>query len=335
MGLVILVLLGILALKAMAILNAIQWLHRHGPAYYRHVTAERPESVADQDRAIELHGGSFLPFGVKEYRLRRFLRDSRNGSLWKRAIWPYVRLFQMVLFQFGPLAPICGFALIATASLPRRFQLLPHMLTDLAGLLLGVLLMVTMVLIIVEAVYGYAVLGSYSAFHLLDPGRTEPGRRLVGELQVFIGVLMTALLSAVGVVFFTSVRFGDYEQMTGSVTTSSQIAGRVADSAYYTFMAFLGSGEAGPRSIAAKLITGMLGIEGFSLLVLVLGMLASTSVAPIVAQQITPDDSRAVSGTPRHGAKTTRWLVYGALIGLAAAAGIRQKKRRRPAGRRS
>ncbi len=335
MGLVILVLLGILALKAVAILNAVQWLHRHGPAYHRHITAERPENVADRDRAVELHGGSFFPFGVKEYRLRRYLRDSGNRSLWKRATRPGARLFQMVLFQFGLLAPICGFALIAMTISPRRFQVLPSTLNDFAGLLLGLLLMIAMVLIIVEAVYGYATLGSYSAFHLLDPKRDEPGRRLVSELQLFIGALMTALLSAVGVVYFTSVRFGDYEQMAESITTPSQIAGRVADSAYYTLMAFLGSGEAGPRSIAAKLVTGLLGVEGFSLLVLVLGMLASTSVPPVLRHQTAPIDPATVGGARQHGTKTARWLVYGALTGLAVAAVIRRAKPRRPANRRS
>ena len=340
MDLVIVALLGILTLKALAILNAVQWLHRHGPAYYRHVTAERPQSVADRDRAVELHGGSFFPFGVKEYRLRRFLRESRNGPLWKRATRPGVRLFQLVLFQFGFLAPICGFALIATTIPPRRVQVLPSALNDFAGLLLGILLMIAMVLIIVEAVYGYAVLGSYSAFHLLDPRRAEPGRRLVAELQIFIGSLMTALLSAVGVVYFTSVRFGDYEKMAGSVATSGQIAGRLADSAYYTLMAFLGSGEAGPRSIAAKLVMGLLGLEGFSLLILVLGMLASTSVPPVPAPQAAASDPTPEGGAPRHGTtrrgtKRTRWLVYGALTGLAAAAVIGRTKRRTPANRRS
>jgi hypothetical protein len=70
LGLVILVLLGILALKAVAILNAVRWLHRRGPAYYRHVRAERPETVADREQAVQLHGGSFFPLGVAPRRPR-------------------------------------------------------------------------------------------------------------------------------------------------------------------------------------------------------------------------------------------------------------------------
>ncbi|HEX6470923.1 MAG TPA: hypothetical protein VF069_17620, partial [Streptosporangiaceae bacterium] len=292
-----------------------------------------PASVTDRDRAVELHHGAFFPFGLKEYRLRRFLRDPGSGSFWRRVTRPGVQLFRLVLFQFGSLAPICGFALIAMTVLPRRFQVLPGTFNDFAALLLGFLLMAATVLIIVEAVYGYAVLGSYSAFHLLDPQRAEPGRRLVGELQVFIGILMTALLSAVGVVYFTSVRFGGYEQMAGSVTTPTQIAGRVADSAYYTFMAFLGSGEAGPRSISAKLVTGMLGMEGFSLLVLVLGMLASTSLPPAPTHRAAPSDPPTGGGATRHRTMTTRWLIYGALTGLAVAAAIRHTKYRKPTNR--
>jgi hypothetical protein len=345
MGLVTVALLGVLVLKMVAVLNAIRWLHRHGPAYHRLLVANPPAGVADRERLIERHGGSFFPFGVKDYRLRRFLATTRNGPSgpsWRWAVRPVARVFQSVLFQFGWLAPMCAVALVAAASAPEHLLLLPRWSSDAAGLLLGLLLMATTILIVVEAVYGYALLGSYGVgFHLLDPAQFETGRRMLRELQVFTGTVMTALLGGVGVVHFTSVRFGGYGQLTGEVTAPADIVGRAADSAYYTFIAFLGSGEAGPRGVAAKLVVGLLGMEGFALLVLALGVLASVTTPPRLPIPATGDPPPVRAGAaprdPRRRPADRRRrrrgrLVFGAggaLVAVAVAAVIGWVIRRR------
>ncbi|RJL35596.1 hypothetical protein [Bailinhaonella thermotolerans] len=279
MGVVLAALLAVLGLKAVAIFNATRWLHLHGPAY-RQAFGWESTGRAERERLVEEHGGAFFPFGLKDYRLRRYLRRSRRFS----PLRILLLLWHALFFRLGWLMPLCAAALIATAVAPARLLLFPPPLTDAAGLTLSVLLLLVTLLIVVESVYGYALLGSYGfAFHLLNPRRLGPGRRLLRELQVFIGVVMTALLAGLGAFCFTSVRFDGFERLPGEVVTPLDVLNRILDSAYYTFMAFLGSGEADPRNIPGRLIVALLGLQGFAILVLVLGVLASAVPSPPLA----------------------------------------------------
>jgi hypothetical protein len=322
-------LLAVVLLKILAVVNAIRWLHTHGPAFSTALAEEPPRTVVDQERLYDRLWADFFPFGVKDYRIRRMARSLRGP----RALlvgWP-ARAFRVVLFNLALLAALTAAYLIVLASSPRIPDLVPRPAHDAVALVLALSLIVATILIAIEAVYGYAVLGSYGlGFHELRPERRMPERALVREFQVFAGALIAAHLAGVGATYLIAHRFGGYAKIPASTPNLAQIALHTLDSAYYTLATFVGTGDPEPLTAPGKMASGLIAAQGLAFLVLVLASMlsivgherarsASTSTdgsteAPRMAVA-DRDSLRHASDEPKPG--LARSFVLGAAVGAA------------------
>jgi hypothetical protein len=268
-------LLAVVLLKILAVFNAIRWLHSHGPAFAAALAEQPPQSVVDQERLYDRLGADFFPFGIKDYRIRRMARRLR-GPRGLLLGWP-ARVFQVLLFNLALLAVLTAGYLIALASTPSLPDLLARPVHDAIALALALSVIVATMLIAVEAVYGYAVLGSYGlGFHELRPERRVPERALVREFQVFAGALIAAHLAGVGAVYLISHRFEGYAKIPASTPTDlAHTALQVLDCSYYTMATFVGAGDPEPLTAAGKMASGLIAAQGLAFLVLVLASMLS------------------------------------------------------------
>src|SRR6266536_6022029 len=116
-------LLVVVLLKILAVVNAIRWLHSHGPEFATALADQHPRTAVDQERLYDHLGAAFLPFGVKDYRIRRMTRGLR-GPRQLLVGWP-ARIFRATLFNLAVLAGLTAAYLIVLASAPR----IPHLLS--------------------------------------------------------------------------------------------------------------------------------------------------------------------------------------------------------------
>src|SRR6266545_4372756 len=106
-------LLAVVLLKILAVVNAIRWLHTHGPAFAMALAEEPPRTVVDQERLYDRLGADFFPFGVKDYRIRRMARSLR-GPRGLLVGWP-ARVFRVLLFNLARLAALTAAYLVVLA----------------------------------------------------------------------------------------------------------------------------------------------------------------------------------------------------------------------------
>jgi len=270
--------------------------------------------------------GDFFPFGVKDYRLRRLARTSRAPIRFA------VGTFRAVLFNLALLAVLVTAYLIWLAATPRVPDLVPRATHDAVALVLALLLIAATILIAIEAVYGYAVLGSYGlGFHELRPERRVPERALVREFQVFAGALIAAHLAGVGAMFLIGHRFGGYRKFTMDTPDAAQAVLQTLDCAYYTLAVFVGAGDPEPLTAAGKLASGLVAVQGLAFLVLVLASMLS-----IVGNErrrppaTLPREPAPEPGPPAPPASTSagagpggaRSFALGAAVGAAGALGV-------------
>jgi hypothetical protein len=261
-------LLAVALLKALAVGNAIRWLDRRGPAFRAALAAGRPDTVIAQEHAYDRLGGAFFPFGVKDYRLRRLIRVVGAGHPVRTG--PLIVL-RHLLFNLAALVPVCTAYLIWLATTDAVPDLVPRRAHDAVALALAGTLLAVTILLAIEAVYAYAVLGSYGiGFHELRPERRRPERALVREFQVFAGTLITAFVAGVGATYVVALRFGGYGRIPTRPDEPGAIPGQVLDCAYYALLAFSGAGDPEPLAPAGKVVTGLVAAQGLALLLLVL-----------------------------------------------------------------
>jgi len=267
-------LLVVVLLKILAVVNAIRWLHSHGPEFATALADQHPRTAVDQERLYDHLGAAFLPFGVKDYRIRRMTRGLR-GSRQLLVGWP-ARIFRATPFNLAVLAGLTAAYLIVLASAPRIPHLLSRSAHDSVALVLALSLIVATILIAVEAVYSYAVIGSYGqSFHELRPERRQPDRILVREFQVFAGALIAAHLAGVGAMYFIGHRFGGYTKIAMPTPDPAQAALQTLDCSYYTLATFAGAGDPEPLTAAGKVASGLVAVQGLAFLVLVLASMLS------------------------------------------------------------
>lgn len=335
-------LLGLVGLKLVAIGNAIAWLYRQGTRYRPRLVTAPPDTTAAQYRLYDELDGGFFPFGVKDYRLRR-MRDTATGrGGWLRRA--SLRLFQTVLFQFGWLTAICMAYLVAAPHLAGMPALAPRSVDDLGRLVLAVVLLLGTILVAAEAVVGYSMLGSYgTAFHIVPPARRNWERGLLKEFEVFAGAVLTAHLAGVGALYSVSTRSGGFDKLAGLPADLPAALLRVADCSYATLMVFLGASDPSPRSFEAKLVTGLVGAQGLSYLILVFASMLSIATKPAPTTAATPAEPRQAPqdppavpvdpATPAPGRAMTgrRYLpvAVGFALGVLTVVALRARRRAR------
>jgi len=331
------VLLSAALLKAIAVINAVRWLHARGPVFRAALAERRPTTVAEQTRLYDEVGAAFFPFGLKDYRLRRFLSGRRGAR--RVAVWP-ARALSVLLFRVAVLVPVSTAYLILLASVD--LPLLHRGANDALALALACTLLAITIGLAIEAVYAYAVLGSYGiGFHELRPERRGPERALVREFQVFAGTLMVAYVAGIGATYLVAVRFGGYQRIPVR-SGPGAVAQQVIDSAYYALLAFSGAGDPEPIGPAGKVVTGAIAVQGMALLLLVLASMLAIAdrgsadravgtrpdpVAP--APAVPPNPPPNPPAGPPAGRPGLAGLLVGAALGAAVAVAVRARHRRR------
>ncbi len=267
-------LLVVVFLKVIAVVNAIRWLHRQGPAFTAALAAQHPRTMAEQERVYDNLEADFFPFGIKDYRIRRFAR-ARQGSRRILVGW-LARLFQVTFFNLAMLSVLTATYLILVASMDRLPDLVPRSVDDAFCLVLALTLLIATILIAVEAVYAYAVLGSYAlGFHELRPERRSLEKLLVREFQIFVGALIAAHLAGVGATYLVAHRFDGYGKLAKIAPSAARAVLQTLDSSYYTLATFVGSGDPEPLTAAGKLTSGLITLQGLAFLALVLASMLS------------------------------------------------------------
>src|ERR1700683_4188310 len=120
MDLVVILLLVIIFLKLVAISNAIKCIKDKGLRLVATLTSRKSFDEDDRDRLLDAAQANFFPFGLKDYMLRRYLRDMKLkmellNFRTKSKFWIFT-LFQKILFQFQGIALVSVLIMIGTAS---------------------------------------------------------------------------------------------------------------------------------------------------------------------------------------------------------------------------
>ncbi|MBK8151253.1 MAG: hypothetical protein IPK58_24385 [Acidobacteria bacterium] len=188
-------------LKLLAIGNAIRWMIKRGTAYRKSCEEQRPNTPDEFFGKFDQLDAQFLPFGLKDYRLRRTigLRKTRFGKY-------VLRSFQNVLFRFNRLAVITFLYVIAGLS----FSSSDSCFTQPGWMLFGLILLVLLgnIALSVEAIISYTILGNYAIlFHMLTPAETswDAAELRFREIWVFVSKFLASIGSGAVAVFVTHV----------------------------------------------------------------------------------------------------------------------------------
>ena len=224
--------------------------------------------MKERESLLQSSNADFFPFGLKEYRLRRYIRRIARGSSWGKLCSLPLAVFQKVLFQFQGLALVAAVVFAATGSRAYLVILSPRAYAY-AGGSLGLLLMLGVILLVAEAVCSYFELGSYGfSFHRLDLDRTsgmqaarharrrKPRRSGAGsviEMNALMGILITGYLVCSSLCYFLSLRIGGFGLLAGR-NKGFFDGTRLFNAFYYTFTLVYGAG-ASPDTVLARLVS--------------------------------------------------------------------------------
>jgi Ion channel len=277
-----LLLLAITVLKAVAIVNATRWLSSSGRRY-TNALATRPDWPPE--RIGELAGADFFPFGLKDHQLERLARQQRA--------WPGSRLARMVISGFRtvlfnqPMLVFVTSLYVMTASTllaeGHQFSLLPAAIHDALLYILAIAALATTLLMSIEAVFAYATLGSYAvAFHGRSPlrSRASGGTVLLTELQVFIGIVFGTCFAGASACYVAAVHYNGMHAIGGLPTGNPLLAAGSAFTCLYfavTTFATGGANDVTPVNIFGRLPAGIIQLQSFSLLILVIACLITVA----------------------------------------------------------
>ena len=169
-------LLLILLLKLIAILNAIMWLVKYGRTYKTdYLSRQLPKTKAQYYRALKRCSGAFFPFGLKDFELHRYIEKTSRKKGVRKNLTVLAHGFQALCFRFNKLILLIAAYLLISSDL-IIFQWFDWPLTKEQHLyvlfVLALIMVIANIFLSVEAIYSYAVLGSYAvSFHLLSPAR--------------------------------------------------------------------------------------------------------------------------------------------------------------------
>lgn len=269
-------------LKLLAICNAIRWLGSDGRLYRELVEKQHPTSQDGYDKAIEECNGKKSPFGIKDYRLRKF---SKRVDGYK-ALTYLARFYQAWLFRFNRLIGVTSIYLFITSWLIPTKQVAGSSCTNCYSSYLYWLAVISLganFLLSIEALYSYAILGSYAvSYHMQAP--KEKG--LSNELELFVFRVFTTILAGATAVHVAYIKCN---AISGKIT-SYQLSGSASNlwncviiylqCAYFTVTTFttVGYGDILPENGAGQLLAFFVEIQSVSLIAIVFAsLLASRS----------------------------------------------------------
>ena len=280
----------LVALKLVAMINAIRWILLHGTEYRDSISGVSNIAAEQRDRILDDCEAGFFPFGVKDYRLSRYLRNAEVRGPKRLAIG----FFRKYLFQFPGPAFTGAALLVITAKFPSTVTLASSGVYGWTGAGYGVLLLVVIITFSIEAFLSYAVLGSYGiAFHRLHVPRerwwstarnrrrqnSKPSEPIVTEMTAYGGIIITGYAALSSTIYFVSVRQGGFAAVPTSHGTAFVQVDSLFDSLYWSAVVFTDFNGAEPVGALPRLISLLGFIVAFILItfvVFVLGVAIAT-----------------------------------------------------------
>lgn len=281
--------------KLISISNAIRWL-RSDAAQFREVIKSKPQTMFALEVILQVHNANFFPFGLKDYRLARYMRKLSRKSVRGTAAWWVLAVFQKVLFQFQGLALASAVFLALGAHAPHELTWAPRNVYGGTGATLGILLMIGIILLACESFMSYVVLGSYgAAFHRLNARRrrlldeaAKPGILLpqpearnlpVIEMFAYAGIFLSAFMIMACTTYFISMQLGGFAALNDSLGAELIDGRRLYDAFYCTVNIAGGASDAEPVTMLAMLLAMIGTITYLLLTVIVLAALAGIVIS--------------------------------------------------------
>ncbi len=282
-------------LKLTSISNSIRWLRDDARKYREDLARHKPQTVLAMEVLLQVCHANFFPFGLKDYRLARYMRKLPRRSVRGAVTWWVLALFHKVLFQFQGLALASAAFFALGAHLPRGITWAPRNLYGGMGAALGILLMIGIILLACESFMSYVVLGSYgAAFHHLDVRRRrildeavrpaallpQPDNRNLAIIEMFAyaGTFITAFVIMAGATYFISVQLGGFAALDDRIGPGLIDVRRLYDAFYWTVNIAGGSSDAEPVTMLAMLLAMIGTITYLLLTVIVLAGLAGVAI---------------------------------------------------------
>lgn len=284
-------LLIIIWVKNLAILSAIKWIAREGKNHVDYLDHTLPGKKVDKDtyyKSFEKHHGDFFPFGVKDFRLRKFIQTLKNAdNILGRIGALLLTVFQKALFQYYVLANgvvLLIFALYVTDLAPPGMTGIEFLGTPLSTLLIALTLVsiiVMNILIEVEVCVGHIILDDYAKyFHMLCPTHTPfaASSSILLGTQVILAIGGTILFTNAGHVFFSYLAF---DAFSGNLLPPYPLYDRLLipiQCLYYTLttLTTVGYGDIKPANIIGQLVSIGIQLQGLGLLTFILAIYWST-----------------------------------------------------------
>ena len=286
----------VMLLKLIPISNAIRWLSSDGAQFRKDVIKNKPQTMFALEVILEVCQADFFPFGLKDYRLTRYMRKLPRKSVRGTAVWWILAVFQKVFFQFQGLALVSAVFLACGAHIPHDITWAPRNVYGGTGAALGILLMIGIILLACESFMSYVVLGSYgAAFHRLDARRrrlldeaARPGLLLpqpqdrnlaIIEMFAYAGTFLSAFVIMASTTYFISMQLGGFAALNNPSGAELIDGRRLYDAFYWTVNIAGGSSEAEPVNTLAMLLAMIGTITYLLLTVIVLAALAGIVIS--------------------------------------------------------
>lgn len=287
--------LAITTLKVWQIIRSDTWIWKHGTEYQKEYSRLSTSALRDVDvreALLDRMGGGIFPFGLKSYRLRRWLRGGR--SLAAQAIRVPLRIFN-VLFAFYVYPVVASIYVAGSSHLSG-----PAGSVDPSAYLAfttGCLVLIGCLGIAVEAALSYTQMSAWGTiYHGFARGRSDNPARSQSEFAVALGAILMAYISAIGVTYLAGARLGAF--------TKIQDAGVVellSASAFYALMGMLQAGDADPRNNFGRLVVALVAVNSAALFLIVIALVIGSASGPALGTR--PISSR-VNEPEGNGAHT-------------------------------
>lgn len=273
-SLAVVILIAVQALKVVAILNAIRWINRHGSRYKQGIESLSGDPTpAEYWDVLDASHGGFFPFGVLEFRLQRYAHslktdaDSRVKPVQGRLLGIAIRAFDLTA-----IAPMVVLVELFAFRQTRLDTGMPRFVYYLV-LASGMLLAMQFLLIVAEAVFAYARLGSYArAFHRATEYRSRAAAPFLEEVYVLAGLVIFALCSDAFLFFFSSACLGAYSTVS---SVGSGILVQMFSAFYSASLAFLMAGQPQIQNWVGQAVVLVATFHGAAVVVLMLSVLTN------------------------------------------------------------
>jgi hypothetical protein len=278
-----LVLLLLVLLKTIAIVLGMRWMIRCGK---RHVDRLRrlPAPKREDFFASFAEGGNFFPFGVKDFRLRRWIDDATSC---RRALGVSLQLLHSGLFTYPALVLIAPTYLVgATLSTGVERSPWPVVLYALTLLTLAMSMA-----ILAEQVIGFLILGDFTKYVQMLGTDRNPGGEFVDAFKVLACPIIGIVATGTAAVFSTTQLLQGFEMPQGTTWEHLNTFDQLAYSLYFTTttLSTTGYGDVHPQNSYGIFIAIALQTCAFMVLTFVVALFLSSR------------DWRAKGADPRAG----------------------------------